>query len=115
MAQQKTESMDKAVHCEIMRLLREGTKNPTLMWDQFESDPDGKFREGDLMQARYLLQQAEYFSPDGRITLAGMDYHRRETTQFRWARENWFPLSVAVIAFVGTVGQITIGILNLFN
>ena len=100
MANQKTERTDKVVRDEMMRLLREGTKDPTFTWSPFDKGPDGEFREGDLTQAGYLLQQAEYFSGrggGGRITLAGMDYYRRETADrfLTWLGNNWFGAIVA--------------------
>ena len=109
MANQKTERMDKSVHCAMMRLLQERVNNPTKIWNWDATTPNPEYHAG------RLLTRADYFDSQSCITIAGMDYHRRETTRFRRARENWFPLSVAVIAFVGTVGQITIGIVNLVN
>ncbi len=42
-----------------------------------------------------VLANASLITNDGRITLAGMDYYRRETMRFRWLQENWFPVFVA--------------------
>ena len=98
MARQKTERMDKAVRAEIMRLLRERVNNPTKMWDSVNNTPNPEYHAG------RLLKRAEYFDREGLITIAGMDYHRRETTRFRWARENWFSVFVAIVTAAATLG-----------
>ena len=55
MAQQKTESMDKAVHCEIMRLLRERVNDPTDPWEWFSGLPQKEWVAGDLLKGAYYL------------------------------------------------------------
>ncbi len=105
MANQKTKRMDKAIRAEMMRLLRERVNNPTLHWLR------SRVKSDDELFAGQLLKDAGYFAGDGRITIAGMDYYRRETMQFRWARENWFPAFVAVLTAGATLGA---GILTIW-
>ena len=108
MANQKTQRMGKAVWDEALRLLGERVADPTLRWD------DRKLKNGDIENtAGILLQDAGFLrrTHPYRITLAGMDYHRRETTRFRWARENWFPVFVAVLTAGATLGT---GILTIW-
>ena len=97
MANQKTEGMDEAVRLQMLYLLRERVHNPTKMWDSDNNTPNPEYHAG------RLLKRAEYFDREGLITIAGMDYHRRETTRFRRARENWFPVTVVVVAVLAAV------------
>ena len=97
MANQKTERMDKAVHCEMMRLLRERVNDPTLeMRIETSTHPDT------CEIATKLLLRADYVKPleparsKGHITLAGMDYHRKKSRPIRtWLKANWFAVIVA--------------------
>jgi hypothetical protein len=99
MAQQKTESMDKAVHCEIMRLLRERVNDPTDPWEWFSGLPQKEWVAGDLLKGAYYLDE------NGRITLAGMDYHRQQTAKPipTWIKSNWFAVAVAVATVLAAV------------
>ena len=97
MARQKTERMRKVIRDESLRLLGERVNDPTLHWIRARAKDDELF-------AGQLLKDARYFTDDGRITIAGMDYHRRETTRFRRARENWFPVTVVVVAVLAAMG-----------
>ena len=105
MAQQKTENMDKAVRAEMMGLLRERVANPTLKLDVsylspwFTNPPHGL-----PTVAAAQLRGAGYVNELGLITLAGIDYYRRETKRFRWLRANGFPVFVAVLTSVATLG-----------
>ena len=57
-----------------------------------------------------LLKGADCLDENGRITLAGMDYYRKETANpvLTWLRSNWFAVFVAGctigIAVWGIVG-----------
>ena len=111
MANQIPESMDKAVRVEMMRLLRERVANPTLVLDVSYLSPGLTNPPHSLRTvAATQLLDAEYLNRLGLITLAGMDYFRRETTRFRWARENWFPVFVAVLTSVATLGAAILSI-----
>ena len=104
MAQQKTERMDKAVRAEVLRILRERVNDPTKMWDSVNNTPNPEYHAG------RLLKRAEYFDREGLITIAGMDYYRRETTNpiLTWLRSNWF----AVIVAGCTIGVSIVGIVS---
>ena len=104
MANQNTERMDKAVRDEMMRLLRERVNNPTRHWIATNGLPD------DESNAGRLLKEASYINQSGRITLAGMDYYRKETTNpiLTWIRANWF----AVIVAGCTIGVSIVGIVS---
>ena len=93
MAQQKTERMDKAVRAEVLRILRERVKNPTLDWETVVLDPSTA--EG---VAALQLIRAKYLTPEeGHITLAGTDYYRKQTANpiLTWILANWFAVIVA--------------------
>ena len=104
MAQQKTERMDKKIRDEMMRLLQERVNDPTLHWTRARVKCD------DELFAGQLLKDARYFTDDGRITIAGMDYHRRETAKpiLTWIRANWF----AVVVAGCTIGVSVFGIVS---
>ena len=106
MAQQKTERMDKAVRAEVLRILRERVKNPTLDWETVVLDPSTA--EG---VAALQLIRAKYLTPEeGHITLAGTDYYRKQTANpiLTWTRANWF----AVIVAGCTIGVSVFGIVS---
>ena len=94
MANRKTEridmDMDKEVRDQIMQLLRERVENPTLPLDTFVSNPPHIPRTVAAAQ----LRDAKYVNGVGLITLAGMDYYRRETMRCRWVRETGFRYSL---------------------
>ena len=105
MARQKTERMGKEVKAEVLRILREGVNDPTLqMRTQMNWPPNT------CEIATQLLVRAGYVTPfgferaTGYITLAGMDYYRQETKRFTWLRANGFPVFVAVLTSVATLG-----------
>ena len=105
MANQKTQRMDKVVRDEMMSLLGERVNDPTLKM-RTQGNPTMNTCEIAtqlLVRAGYVTQFGEA-KATGYITLAGMDYHRRETTRFRWARENWFSVFVAVMTAGATLG-----------
>ena len=106
MANQKTEGMDTAVRAEMMRLLRERVRNPTLMW----TAPHGRRPTAELRAALILKEAGFLNSQSGAITLAGMDYYRKETTNpvLTWLRSNWF----AVIVAGCTIGVSIFGIVS---
>ena len=100
MANQIPESMDKAVRVEMMRLLRERVNDPTLQM-RTEWGPHPDTRE----IAAHLLVRTEYVSHTGYITLAGMDYYRRQTANqiTTWLKTNWFAVAVAVATVLAAV------------
>ena len=106
MAMQKSEHMDKVVRAEMRRLLRDRIKNPMLeAWDWEWEHPD----DLPIKTAYMILMKAELLDSEGRITLAGMDYHRKEAQPIRtWLQSNWFAVIVAGctigIAVWGIVG-----------
>ena len=108
MANQKTESMDKAVRDEMMRLLRRGVENPTELT---LSGPYGDQRDRIVKSvAAQLLKEVGFIADSTRITLAGMDYYRQETANpvLTWLRSNWF----AVIVAGCTIGVSIFGIVS---
>ena len=106
MAQQKTERMDKKVRADMMGMLRERVENPTLRLD-FEV---AEMRVDPRLVAIGILVHANFLDRHGRITLAGMDYYRKETTNpiLTWIRANWF----AVIVAGCTIGVSVFGIVS---
>lgn len=93
MAKQETENMDKVVRAEMMRMLRERVNNPMREVVDFEYE-DGTPQK----TATDILLYAGYLQPGfGTITLAGMDYYRRETANpvLTWIGSNWFTAIVA--------------------
>ena len=99
MANQKTERMDKEVRNQIIRILSERAENPMLDWSTVSFD-----EETPEWVAAGQLREAGFLSGLGYITLAGQDYHREETKRFRWLRANGFPVFVAVLTSVATLG-----------
>ena len=98
MAQQKTERMDKAVRDEMMGLLKERVANPKLVLDVSYLTPGFVNPPHSLRTvAAAQLWGAKYVNNLGLITLAGMDYYRRETANPvpTWLRSNWFAVIVA--------------------
>ena len=91
MARQVTRRVDKAVRDEMMRLLEEHVINPTGKWDPVLGTPDVERAAG------FLLTNAGFFDQHGCITLAGMDYYRKETANpvLKWLWSNWFAVIVA--------------------
>ena len=91
MAKRETRRMDKAVHDDMMRLLRERMNDPTLEW--FPSSGASKVENS----AGIILQRANLFNEYGMITLAGMDYYRKETANrlLTWLRANGFAVAIA--------------------
>ena len=91
MANEETDRMYKAVRKQMLRLLRERVNDPTKMWDSVNNTPNPEYHAG------RLLKRAEYFDREGLITIAGMDYHRRETANpvLTWLLANWFGVIVA--------------------
>ena len=86
---------------ESLRLLGERVADPTLLWDDGEPKNGGnEITAGVMLQDAGFLRRTHPY----RITLAGMDYYRRETKRFMWARENWFPVFVAVLTAGATLG-----------
>ena len=105
MANQKTERMDKAVRDEMMRLLRERVEDPTFeRWYSYTDTPEVERSAGTI------LKNADLLTEFGLITLAGMDYHRRETANpvLTWLKANWFGAIVAGC----TIGVSVWGIVN---
>ena len=98
MARQKPERTHKTVRDEMLRLLRERVHNPTEIWDSSTKKPHPEYHAG------RLLKRAEYFDREGFITIAGMDYYRKETQPIRtWLRANWFGVIVSIIATAATM------------
>ena len=92
MARDETEGMDGIVKKEVLRLLRNQIDDPYSFWVASGGKPQQEY------VAAGLLKSAEYLSKNGKITLAGVDYYRREARPVRtWMRINWFPLTVAAI------------------
>ena len=104
MANQKTERMDKAVRDEMMRLLLERVSDPTDQLESLNNQPEKEWVAADLLKGAYYLDE------NGRITLAGMDYHRQQTANpvLTWLRSNWF----AVIVAGCTIGVSIVGIVS---
>ena len=101
----ETESMDKAVRDEMMRLLRERVKDPRKVWYTPDKERPPSEQAIEHHAAR-LLTRAKYVDYDGCITISGMDYYRKETQPVRtWLRSNWFGVIVAgstiVVSFFG--------------
>ncbi len=90
--------MDKAVRAEMMRLLKERVANPTLVLDVRYPNPRFFSPPYSLRSvAAAQLLEAGHLNKLGLITLAGMDYYRRETANpvLTWLRSNWFAVIVA--------------------
>ena len=104
MARQKTQRMDKVVRDEMMWMLRERVKDPTVTVIEPRNDALV------LSNAVALLRQAGYLDEQAGITLAGMDYHRQQTANpvLTWLRANWF----AVIVAGCTIGVSVFGIVS---
>ena len=105
MANQKTERMDKAVRDEMMRLLRERVEDPTFeRWYSYTDTPEVERSAG------IILKDAGLLNENGYITLAGMDYYRKQTANsiLTWLRANWF----AVIVAGCTIGVSVFGIVS---
>ena len=100
MANQNTERMDTAVREELLKILRERVKNPTLDWETVVLNPSTA--EG---VAALQLIRAKYLTPEeGHITLAGTDYYRKESRPIRtWLKVNWFAVAVAVATVLAAV------------
>ena len=91
MAKQETKRIDKAVRAEMMRLLRKLVENPTEQWPEHAGMDEIQISAGNILKGARLLDIS------GFITLAGMDYYRRETANplLTWLRANWFAVIVA--------------------
>ena len=65
--------------------------NPTKEWIPHMGTTKAEVAAG------FLLRNAELFGEHGLITLAGMDYYRKETANpvLTWLRSNWFGVIVA--------------------
>ena len=90
----------------MLRLLKERMGNPALPWNSDMDKPEEYV-------AVDLLERAEYMTPDGWITLAGIAYYRQETRRFRWVRDNLFALFVFVVALC-TIATTTTAIVVAF-
>ncbi len=90
----------------MMRLLREGVRNPTFTVSHLPTN-----RTAEESQAFRLLFYAGYFAQEGRITLAGMDYYRKETANpvLTWLWANWFAV---IVAFMTTAATAFAGVSN---
>ena len=97
MADRHAERTDKEVRYTMLEMLRERVADPTKIWR-----PTGETTEIERV-AGNLLADAGLIVTNGEITLAGMDYYRRETKRFKWLRENWFPVFVAVVTAGATL------------
>ena len=105
MANEETDRMYKAVRKQMLRLLRERVNDPTLQMRTEVNSPQNTCEIATmlLVRAGYVTRFGEA-KATGHITLAGMDYYRRETKRFRWAQENWFPVAVVFVAVVAAMG-----------
>ena len=104
MANQKTERMDKEVRAEVLRILREQVNDPSRGLVFTMGMPNAERVAGNLLRNAGLLTE------HGSITLAGMDYFRKETANpiRTWIRANWFAAIVAGC----TIGVSVFGIVS---
>ena len=88
----------------MLTILRELSENPDGFWDSHMGLPHVEWAAGNLLHNAGLLTE------NGRITLAGMDYYRKETANplLTWLRANWF----AVIVAGCTIGVSAWGVLG---
>ena len=104
MKKKRDERNDKAVKKQALRILRERIENPMLGWDTVLRElwkPEGLAAE--------QLVRAEYLTNDGHITLAGVDYYRRDAHKIRtWLAGNWFPAFVAALTAAVTLAAAVI-------
>lgn len=79
------------IHKLMLGILRERVKDPALLWEYAIGMPDESFVAGEL------LKNDRFLTAEGAITLAGMDYYRRETANrvVTWLGANWFAAIVA--------------------
>ena len=108
MVMQKNKGRDKLVWDEMMRLLGERVKNPMLIaWDwEWERDEDTHVKS-----AYMILMSAGLVDWEGRITLAGVDYYRRETANpvLTWLKANGFAVTIAGCTIAVSVWGIVSG------
>ena len=105
MAAQKADHMDKAVRAKMMEMLKDRVNDPTKLYIRRHGMSQIEAVAGDI------LADAGLIASNGRITLAGMDYYRREAHPARtWLRSNWFPVFVSVFTAAATItaGVITV-------
>ena len=91
MAGREAERKDKEVRDTMLAMLRERVADPTKMWR-----PTGGIPQIERV-AGNILADAGLIAENGLITLAGMDYYRKETANpvLKWLRSNWFAVIVA--------------------
>lgn len=98
MARQDAESTYKAIRREMMGLLRERIQDPTLPLD-LVATPNASNR---VVAGRQLMN-AGHLDGTGRITLAGMEYYRKQTRPiWTWILSNWFVVIVALMTTTAT-------------
>ena len=85
--------MDTLVRKEVLTILRKGTADPSRYWRITAGTGEVE------RSAVLLLEEAGYLSTSSkRVTLAGTDYYRRETSNrvLTWLRSQWFAVIIAV-------------------
>ena len=105
MAAQDADRMDKADKAKMMEILKDRVNDPTKLHLQTHGMSPIEGVAGDILADARLIVR------NGRITLAGMDYYRREAHPVRtWLRGNWFPVFVSVFTASATIatGVITV-------
>ncbi|MCY4556564.1 MAG: hypothetical protein OXF79_09370 [Chloroflexi bacterium] len=82
---------DAAVRIAMLELLRQRVNDPRFLWEYHTDMPSEEFAAGEL------LKNSGYLNVEGGITLAGIDYYRRETASpvLTWLKANWFAVVVA--------------------
>ena len=88
-----------AVHREMLRILREGIKDPTTFWRSGGSVGEVENAAGQMLKDAGLLNE------QGRITLLGLSYYRHETANpfLGWLKAHWFAVVVAVATIAVSV------------
>ena len=90
------------VRRECLRLLAERYDDPKMIWRETE---EGRIGEENV--AGLMLIEAGFLAGNDlhRITLAGMDYYRKETANpvVVWLKANWFAVFVAVMTASATI------------
>ena len=97
--QPETQDAKAEVREATMRILKLLVNNPKTRW---VNDYPDTYAE---ISAAAMLKQAGYLDHRGRITLAGSDYHRKETADpfLTWWNNNWFGAIVAFCTLVSTI------------
>lgn len=97
--------MNTLVRKEVLTILRQGTEDPSRYWRVSAGT-------GEVERAAVsLLEEAGYLSTSSkRVTLAGTDYYRRETSNpvLRWLQSQWFGVIIAACT-IGVAGWGKIG------